>query len=161
MQPDFNLLIREAIQLELNVGKLYMLFYRLLPEDAEFWWKLSLEEENHAALLKTAQQMRASRVEIPNEMLPPGLIELQKSNQMIISAMADFEKHPDRAKAFELAHRIELSAGEAHYEEFMNGAVDSRIKEVFRKLNRDDLNHAQRIRQYMAERQISIPYMEG
>ena len=57
MGQNFDQLIQEAIQLELNIAKLYLLFHQLLPEDSTFWWKLVIEEENHAALLKTIEQM--------------------------------------------------------------------------------------------------------
>ncbi len=56
MSQNFSQLIREAIQLELNVAKLYLLFHDLFPEDGDFWWQLVIEEENHAALLKTVEQ---------------------------------------------------------------------------------------------------------
>lgn len=151
MYQNFGPLINEAIQLELNVARLYLLFHTLLPEDATFWWGLVIEEENHAALLRTVEQMNASQVEIPDGIMPNGLAELQKANQMILKAMEDFERQPERAYAFQLAHKIELSAGESHYNNFMNNAAESRIVEIFRILNRDDLNHARRIQEYKKE----------
>lgn len=155
MSQNFAQLLKEAIQLELNVAKLYLLFHNLFPEDSAFWWKLVIEEENHAALLKTAEQMEATRVKVPREILPPGVKELQESNQMILKAMEDFERQPDRAWAFNLAYRIELSAGESHYDNFMRNAPESRITEVFRKLNGDDVDHARRIKEYIEKHQIN------
>ena len=155
MNQHFGQLVREAIQLELNVARLYMLFHRLFPEDAEFWWSLVIEEQNHAALLKTVEKMDASRVEIPEGILPPGLAELQESNQMITKEMDAFKTQPNRAWAFNLAHKIETSAGESHYDNFMRNAPKSRITEVFRKLNGDDVDHARRIREYMVRNHIN------
>lgn len=155
MSQSFGELIKEAIQLELNVAKLYLLFHKLLPEDATFWWGLAIEEENHAALLKTAQQMDASMVEIPEGILPSGLAELQESNQMIMKAMDDFIKKPSREWAFNLAQKIELSAGESHYDNFMRNAPESKITAIFRKLNGDDVDHARRIQEYMEAQQIA------
>ena len=43
MSQNLSQLLKEAIQLELNVAKLYLLFHKLLPEDAEFWWTWSLK----------------------------------------------------------------------------------------------------------------------
>ena len=148
MYQNFGPLINEAIQLELNVARLYLLFHKLLPEDATFWWSLVIEEENHAALLRTIEQMETSQVEIPDGIMPNGLTELQKANQMIHKALEDFERQPDRAYAFQLAYKIEMSAGESHYNNFMNNAAESRIVDIFRTLNRDDLDHAQRIQEY-------------
>lgn len=154
MSQHFNALLQQAIQLELNVGELYLLFHRLLPADSVFWWELAIEEENHAALLKTAELMMNSRVDLPEDFLPTGINELKNSNQMIIQAREDFEKKPDRTKAFQLAHEIEISAGESHYDKFMQSAPDSPLTEIFRKLNGDDVDHAERIRQYMIKHQI-------
>lgn len=154
MNRNLDHLLQQAILLELNVGALYFLFHRLLPGDDEFWWKLAIEEENHAALLKTAKQMMKSRVEIPEDLLPPGISELRDSNQMIIKATEDFEKAPDRIKAFQLALEIEISAGESHYDNFMLTSPNSQITNIFKKLNGDDVSHAERIRQYMRQNQI-------
>jgi len=156
MSRTFELLIQQAILLELNVGQLYLLFHRFLPDDGEFWWEIAIEEENHAALLKTVKQMMNSRVDIPEDLLPSGIDELKNSNQMIIQAMEDFKKVPDRTRAFQLALEIEISAGESHYDRFMQSAPNSRISNIFKKLNGDDVNHAERIRQYMLENQIPL-----
>jgi len=154
MNQNISLLLQQAIHLEMNVSNLYLLFHRLLPKDAQFWWKLALEERNHAALLKTARQMMNSRVDIPEDLLPPGINNLRDSNQMIIKATEDFEKAPQRARAFELALEIEISAGESHYNNYMLTSPDSRITKIFRKLNGDDVSHAERIQQYMIEHKI-------
>lgn len=151
MYQNFSLLINEAIQLELNVARLYLLFHKCLPQDAAFWWALVIEEENHAAILRTIEQMDASQVEIPDGIMPNTLSELQKANQMILKAIEDFQRQPDRAYAFQLAHEIEMSAGESHYNNFMNNAAESQIVEIFRTLNRDDLDHARRIQEYKKE----------
>ena len=52
MYESLPQLLEESIKLELNVSKLYGIFSSAFPEDADFWKKLSLEEENHAVLIK-------------------------------------------------------------------------------------------------------------
>jgi hypothetical protein len=151
MYQNFDQLIHEAIQLELNIAKLYLLFHQLIPEDSTFWWQLVIEEENHAALLKTIEQMETSMVDIPEGIMPNGLAELQESNQRILKAMEDFENRPNRAEAFQMAYKIEISAGESHYNDFMKNGQESRLMEIFRILNRDDLDHARRILEYKKE----------
>ena len=155
MHTHFSELIDEAIELELNVGRLYLVFYSLFPEDAAFWWTLAIEEENHAALLRTVQLMDASRVSIPAGIIPTVLAELKNSNQLILDAMEDFKKNPERVRAFQLALQIEISAGELHFDNFMKNAPESPVTEIFRKLNGDDVNHANRIRDYMKDHQIA------
>ena len=148
----YDRLLEEAIFLELNVGELYLLFYRLFPEDAEFWWTLAIEEENHAALLKTVRQMDQLNVAIPPDLFPESLQDLQAANRMIRQAILDFEKNPDRTAAFRAAYLLETSAGEYHYDAFMKHATDSRVTSIFKHLNGDDVDHANRIREYMENR---------
>ena len=157
MDDDLNLLIEEAILLEQNVADLYLLFYRLFPQDSRFWWKLSLEEQNHAALLKTVFQMKETRVKVPEDFLPTQLKALKEVNQMLQESMSDMEDAPDRVRAFHLSYAIENSAGERHYDAFMKQGTKSPVSEVFRKLNGDDIDHAARILQYMKENHIEPP----
>ena len=154
MYDEFSSVIEEAISLELNVANLYFLFYRQLPDDSEFWWKLAIEEQNHAALLKTVKQMTRSELQLPREIVPSGKKELAASNKLLLQAIEDFENHPDRTKAFQFAFKVENSAGELHYQSFMKYGTESRLMDVFRKLNGDDINHADRIRQYMNQHNI-------
>lgn len=154
MKDEFSLLIEEAIKLELYISDLYMLFYRQFPEDAKFWWQLAIEEQNHAALLKTVRQMNDSHLNIPPDIIPANHIELADSNKILQEAIAEFEAQPDRNKAFQFAFKMEQAAGELHYDNFMRYASESRLTAVFRKLNGEDINHAERLRKYMTDYNI-------
>ena len=52
MNKELKQIIDESVQLELNVTKLYKIFNQAFQEDANFWWTLSEEEENHANLIR-------------------------------------------------------------------------------------------------------------
>ena len=156
MGDHFGKLLEEAIKLELYVSDLYMVFYRKFPEDSDFWWKLAIEEQNHAALLKTVRKMNNARLNVPEGIVPPAIEMLVQSNEKLIAAIEDFEHHPDRNRAFRFAFMVEHSAGELHYEEFMKYSNESRLTAVFRKLNGDDIDHAARIRKYMTEHHIPV-----
>ena len=155
MKDEFNTLIQKAIQLELNVAELYIHFYRLFPSDATFWWELAIEEKNHAALLKTLQQMKDASVYIPDEFYPAGKEALEEANQKITTAILDFDKNPDRTRAFHTAYEIENSAWEIHYDSFAKSISSSQVATIFKKLNGEDINHAQRIRDYMNQLGLS------
>jgi ferritin len=157
MNDKFGDLIEEAIKVELYASDLYMLFYRKFPEDAQFWWQLAMEEQNHAALLKTVRQMNSVELKIPPEILPASIQELIQSNNRLKEAIKDFEERPDREKAFHFAYLTEHSAGELHYDTFMKHAVESKLASVFIKLNGEDINHAKRIEEYMTEHDIPLP----
>ena len=152
----FQILIEEAIQLELHIGELYLLFHRLFPKDSEFWWKLALEEENHAALLKTVKQMNSVQVHIPGNLLPENIEVLRKSIRLVNEMKGVFEKDPDRNRAFQFSYKVETSAGELHYNSFMKHAPDSPVSMVFKRLNGDDVDHAERIRAYMEAQRIPL-----
>jgi hypothetical protein len=49
-----------------------------------------------------------------------------------------------------------MSAGEIHFQNTMTKSADSKVLEMFQKLNQDDKDHAKRIRAYMKENQIAI-----
>lgn len=153
---QFQQLIDEAIRLELNIGELYLLFHELFPEDARFWWELAIEEENHAALLKTVKQMASVNIPIPEELLPGTIEELMNSNNLVAKMKESFQENPDRIKALRFAYQVEKSAGELHYNSFMTHASDSRITRMFKKLNGSDLDHAERIKNYMEHKSISL-----
>jgi hypothetical protein len=154
MHPEFEALIDEAIQLELNVADLYLLFHHRLKEDAAFWWELAIEEENHAALLKTMRHMKDDSLEIPDKMLPDNRADLIESNREIKLAIANCSEHIDRKAAFSHAIKLENAAGEWHFNAFLKDRSESEIATVFRKLNGADLHHADRIRAYMHEHHI-------
>jgi hypothetical protein len=156
MELNFKLLIKEAIDLETNIAQLYLLFHRLFPEDEKLWWELSLEEQNHASLLKTALQFNDSNVDVPETLLPVGAEELKKSSLRIVEFIKSVESNADRTRAFQFAYMIENSAGELHYDLFMKGPADTTMSALFKKLNGDDINHADRIRSYMIKHKIPM-----
>lgn len=156
MDATFEKLIDEAILVELNIAELYQLLHRIFPQDSEFWWKLVLEEQNHASLLKTVKKMNDVNVIIPEDLLPVSIQELKKTNRLIRQYKEELEARPNRARAFQLAYELENSAGELHYDSFMRGDSSSIPGKLFKKLNGDDIDHARRIRQYMEEQGISL-----
>lgn len=150
-------LLEEAIQLELLVADLYVFFCQTYPEDAGFWWKLSLEEKNHAALLRSGREHFLPVGQFPAELIPSVLGTLTVKNRELAATIDRFrEAHPDRAEAFRFAFELENSAGELHFQHAMADHHDSESQamEIFRNLNRDDRDHAERIRQYMRNNKI-------
>ena len=149
-------LAEEAMRLEYNVSKLYMIFRDAYPQDAAFWWQLVIEESNHAALIKSGLDYFIAEGFFPEEMFP-SLDELQEVNaqlQPLLETYADCP--PSREMTFHVALQAELSAGEVHFQETMAKAPDSEVLAMFQKLNQDDKDHADRIRAYMKENQIAL-----
>ena len=64
-------IIDESILLELNISELYKVFNQAFPEDAYFWWQLSEEEENHAALIRDTVKINVETFEVLSDMFYP------------------------------------------------------------------------------------------
>jgi hypothetical protein len=156
MNRPYECILDESIKLELNAADLYMLFFRLFTEDSDFWWKLTLEEKNHAALVRSIRDIFQDVSGIPESLFLKSLEDLKKSNDEFELLIRKFkEQTPSRKEAFEAALFLEESAGELHYQEFMTEAADDRISDIFRQLNGEDKDHADRIREYMEVNRIS------
>jgi hypothetical protein len=157
MHKDIISLIDESINLELNVSDLYLLFHNIFPEDEEFWWKLVLEEKNHAALIQSGKDHFEPLKKFPLKLLHHNLRELKDTNSDLLSLINNFEETPpSREEAFNIALKIESSAGELHFQNFMDGEAKSAVENIFKELNRGDKEHALRIHSYMEAHGISV-----
>jgi len=158
MKKEISRFVDETIKLELNVSELYQFFYARFPEDSQFWWSLSMEEINHASLIRTIDDLI-----FPEGMFQMANIEaetekIRKINRSIISKIEEFSNNkPSRYEAFTYALTLENSSGEIHYELFMNEVQESKVEKIFQKLNGEDKNHAGRIEDYMRSNGITNP----
>lgn len=159
MTNDFAVLLEESIRLELQVANLYLLYKNMFPEDADFWGKLMLEEVNHASILRSLKECFAPVDLWTQGLLAPVLVDLQTVNGKLTGLLGKCrEGKPPRAEAFWVALELEQSAGELHFQEFMETVEPfSELDKVFKRLNGDDRDHAKRIRLYMASQGISEP----
>ena len=150
MNVQLSEIVEESIKLELNVADIYNYFSTIFPEDTDFWQKLCSEEENHANLIKSGRDVLLSCDEFPSEVLAPTLQELIETNNKLISLLKDFKGNPpSRESALTIAIFLEESAGEIHFQHAMDAQSTSVNLEIFQDLNKDDMDHARRIREYM------------
>lgn len=155
MTQSLPQLLEESIKLELNVSELYEIFSSAFLEDADFWKKLSLEEENHAVLIKLVKVELLSSDEFPSEILSSSLENLIEANNRLISLLKEYKDNPpSREKAFNVALSIEESAGEIHYQNATKMTSDLEYIKTFQRLNKDDKDHSERIRKYMSNKGI-------
>jgi hypothetical protein len=158
MNEELSQLIKESVQLELNVAELYLVFYHAFPDDADFWWRLVIEEKNHAALIRSIEEGFMPAGILPDQLLSSSLDKIREANTAIVTLIARFKTAPPlREDAFSIAHTLEESAGEIHFQTFMKKVAESGIDEVFQRLNRADKDHASRICSYMEKHGIESP----
>jgi ferritin len=162
MEEDYISLIDESIKLELNVADLYLLFFNSFPEDADFWWKLVLEERNHAALIRSGKEYFEPLNKFPYDLLANSLQKVKDTNSKLKSLIKELESvSPSRQEAFNIAFDLENSAGELHFQNFMNKEKSLKIDNIFKQLNQDDKDHALRISLYMKNHDIPLQTEKG
>jgi ferritin len=146
-------LLDTSINLELSVARLYRFFAELFPDDHSFWWQLAMEEDNHAALLRSGRDYFLDNNLFPSDILCRSLNDLEESLRKIESFLASArEQAPDLRTALEFSLAIEMSAGEIHYQNFMRQEAHTGAGGIFQELNRDDTDHADRISIYMQKK---------
>ncbi|HXK29091.1 MAG TPA: hypothetical protein VJ646_12620 [Candidatus Binatia bacterium] len=158
MDKELSRILDESIQLELNVADLYLSFCHAFAEDKDFWSHLAEEEGNHAALLRSGK-LESDEGHFPAKILTTNLDALIKVNKEIKELLKEHKQKPpsSRASAFEIAIKVEESTGEIDFSCFMEQQADSPALKLLRRVDRDDRDHARRIRNYMREKGIGIP----
>ena len=157
MHKELSQLFDESIQLELNVAELYKMFGAAFSYDSFFWKRLAIEEENHASLLQAGKDRFEPLGKFPIEMISPSIQELKFVNSEIQDIVKKYQDTiPSREDAFNIALKLEQSAGELHFQQFMEKESESEIDKIFQRLNRDDKDHAEKLREYMNSHDINI-----
>ena len=154
MGNSISRFIKESIDMELNIADLYLLFSVKFPVDYDFWWRLSMEEINHAALIESIDEGFLEESIFPSETINNQTDELYKMNLSIKNRIEQYRSAPPpiRLESFEIGINLENSIGEFHFELFMTEEPTSQMTEIFQKLNGDDVNHAKRIANYMKDK---------
>ncbi|MBS3806282.1 MAG: hypothetical protein KGY60_02155 [Bacteroidales bacterium] len=148
-------LIDASIRLEHNMAALYEKMAEVFPQDKQFCWTLVMEEKNHAALLRSGRQSFMPHQVFPLDLIPSSLSQLKQSNQMISEFIKQLKNHQSsRKEAFNKAYSFEESAGEFHFQTFMDKPVENDMERMFKELNQGDKDHALRIKRYMEEQDI-------
>ncbi len=162
MDEQLSRLMEESIQLELNISELYKLFHDLFDEDSDFWWRMLLEEKNHAALIRSIQELFVPKFTFPSELFTAPLKNIRQGNAEIRKLIKRYEENaPCREEAFNTALHLELAAGEAHFQLFMEKEPTSKIERIFQQLNSADRDHARRLRARMKALQIDETLPSG
>jgi len=155
-------LIEQAIQLETNVSNLYTIFSNAHAQHAKIWSELSQEEKGHAALIKNAAERCDIGEVLTEEVIAENLEKLERCNHHIQALIEQFQEAPPSPNdAFNIALDLEQSAGEIHYQKFMDTGGDSMLDKVFQKLDQEDKAHSAQLRTYMTVHGIHIAdYLE-
>lgn len=158
MKNEIDQFLDQTIKLELNVSELYQLFYIKFPEDSQFWWNLSMEEVNHASLIRSINDLIFPEGMFQMDNIEAETEKIKEVNHSILCKIEEYRNEkPTRYEAFHYALSLENSSGELHFELYMNESHESRVAKIFQKLNGEDKNHALRIMDYMILNDITNP----
>ncbi len=150
MDQLVNIFLKESVEMELNVGDVYQLFSVKFLEDYDFWWKISIEEMNHAAVIETINDDFITGIILPTDSIEKQVEGLRQMNLIVKERIDQYKLNPPtRLEAFKYGFELENSIGELHFELFMTEEPNSPLYKIFQKLNGDDKNHAIRIDNYM------------
>lgn len=139
--------LEQAILLELNMAKLYAQFSNINNNDKEFWYKISLEESEHASLLQNVLNS-IDLIEHNFDINQSELDELYETNNKL-NDLIKIDYNTPRKELFKTALNLEKTLGEIHYHKLINSDVDDEIIKIFIKLNNDDNMHVKRIHEYI------------
>jgi len=147
--------LEQSIEIELNISELYKLFFLNFEEDYDFWWRLYIEEINHASLLKSGKDFIKTN-DFPKGLLLDNIEDIVSINSRILSYIDYFKNNSSREQSFKIALEIEGSAAELHFENFMNSISNNKVVNIFQKLNGFDIEHYNRIKKYIEDNNINI-----
>jgi hypothetical protein len=159
MNANIDDLLEASIRLELLVADLYLKYSEKFPEDKNFWWEISIEEKNHAALLKSGRIYLDKGI-FPAEIVEQNHAALEKSLRFIEGLIAKVSSGElSKAEAYNEARKIEASAAELHYQKLMEGVEggDSKVASIFRSLGGDDRDHEERISGLISRHGLQLP----
>lgn len=155
-RDELSELLERSIDLELSVSSLYGVYSRLFDDDRDFWWNLSLEEKNHAALLKSAR-IYLSINRLPDEALLNDIEAIRSSIELVDGTINKYKSAPPSMDdAYVFAKRLEDMASELHLQKIVSVNSDDRILKIFHELGKGDANHALRIKSLLLDKGMRL-----
>lgn len=158
MSPETEHLLRQSHRLERNMASLYLLLCERFPEDRSFWWRLCLEEQNHAAIFNSVMTGQIPKRFFPQEILVDDIHLLETLNAEIEALLATPSPTLDtRESACLCAASFEERAGERRFQQALDEENLSSGMRMIATLNREDRDHARRILAYAGLEKQSLP----
>lgn len=138
-------MLEKYTEYELKVSDLYMLFSRIFPEDSKFWFDLSLEEKDHASLIKSSiVYVRIGK--FPSQMAYDCMDSIDSMLDLIDSRIERYSAAtPAKCEACRFALIVERSPCETGFLKAMTTETDDRVMQILQKVGRLDALHYTRV----------------
>lgn len=157
MNAELMIFMETLINIEQNMAKLYRAFSGAYPEDADFWNGLAKEEDSHARLLQSNQELILKTPELHKLLFSSSLESLNSVNYRIGKILDNIDngQPPSHLDCFVIALQLEQSAGDSHLQHVMNSKERCRAIEVLQILSEGDHDHCVKIGDYMKSKSIN------
>jgi hypothetical protein len=147
MTVPINAVVDEAIRFEQNLATLYQMLRSIFADDADFWWELSVSEEEHARLLEAGRTLFED--EFSRETIPADFDALRESNDTLESTLDRFaESSPSREEAFRLSLALESDQNELTLHRLLQIEPSHAASQLVDRIRKEDGVHQQQIRDY-------------
>jgi hypothetical protein len=135
-----------AVAVELSMGRLYRRLAGNFPEHADVWWRISMEEMNHASLLRAAKDLIPFGVNAQD--FPLGAErDLRDLQQKIETADSEIEAGElDQPGAYERALALEYAVGEQGLQPQAYLDQSNPLGRILRRLHSETDDHSAIIR---------------
>lgn len=149
-QPDtLQDTIAFAVAVERRIAELYREFSTKVQVHRDFWWELSLEEENHASILRSLlvapPLLRGSeRIVEPDCKRSGGL---ERLDELLRDVATRSTLKP--ADALRMGINCEDLSIEKTFQSFVTETSRTKAQEILQRLNGEDLHHARRMQELL------------
>jgi len=145
---NFQQVLNEAIDYELDTYHLYNLFSESLDADSKFWESIAEEELNHVSALRKVQSFLQGEIKVKDKVIIGDVESIKRARVKLYQLEKKFKENPTPELAFSIGKEIEESVVEKTYQKFSRMVTDDSIISLFQSLTGEEKNHLQRIQEY-------------
>ena len=145
---NFQQVLNEAIDYELDTYHLYSLFSKRLDTDSQFWESIAEEELNHVSVLRKIQSFLQGDIKVKDKVIIGDLESIKRVRVKLYQLEKKFKENPTPELAYSIGTEIEESVVEKTYQKFLRMVTDDSVISLFQSLTGDEKNHLQRIHDY-------------
>lgn len=152
MKKDLHERLKACIGIELGVANIYRTFSEKLPEAKDLWYDLSLEEENHAAILVLGGKYNEMGV-LPDNIVPSSMHGIKQTVDLVKETEKRAQSESLSLKAaLDMSLKLEKTKEESYLPEILAKETDSEVISRLQQLLNDTKLHILRLSDYRKQK---------
>jgi hypothetical protein len=141
-------LIEASARLERKIGTYYRLLSQKYRDDASFWWRLYMEEQNHSSIYHSFLEKYLPMTMFPGEIIDHNLDTIEHTISRISDVIADFDtRSHDKKTDYALALDIETSSSEHLFQQAMKHENPDTNLQIIQHIVDEDILHQEQIQE--------------